>query len=319
MQIAIRMWTLILTVVVMTAGMAQGGWAQDGEAPEFDAQRVQQLIGESKFKEASELLKAVVAADPENENAVFMYGYTLHMAGDVKNALPIHKQAAKFEQFRPIATYNIGCAYALLGESDKALKSLEQAVEYGFSQLSQFDEDPDLDSLRSTSGFALLMARVDGDEELEKQIEAGNQAVQEGEFGQAVSTYQDIVSKHKDHGYAHYRLGYALHANGQLDDAIVQHKKAAKFKSFAPVATYNLACALALKGEAEMAIETLHKAADVGFSQVDYMLSDSDLASIRDDERFTALVKKMRESDWEKVKREKSKATKKSDKGDGQD
>lgn len=312
MQRAIQTLALVLSCVVVNAGVATSVRAQDTEGAKFDAPRIQQLIAEEKFEEAADLLEKAVAAQPDNGQAVFFLGYALHMSGQVEKALEVHQKAAEFEQFQPIATYNIGCAYALLGDPAKAMAALEQAVEYGFRDGDQFAGDADLDPLKASPRWARLMARVDGFEELEKQLEMGQQQIQEGEFEKAVETYREILQKHKDHGFAHYRLGYALHANGQLDDAIEQHKKAAKYKPFAPVATYNLACALALKGEKEMALDTLRKAVDVGFSQADYMLGDSDLVSIRDEQRFVDLVEEIRENQEKAAESKKAKPEKQS-------
>ncbi len=53
---------------------------------------------------------------------------------------------------------------------------------------------------------------------------------------------------------------------------------------------YNLACCLALSGDAERALEELGKSIDMGFSYADHMVEDPDLASLRADARFSSLV-----------------------------
>jgi Flp pilus assembly protein TadD len=57
---------------------------------------------------------------------------------------------------------------------------------------------------------------------------------------------------------------------------------------------YNLACSLALLGRAEAALDALEHAVDLGYRDVEQMLADEDLASLRTTPRFRALVERLR-------------------------
>ena len=89
-----------------------------------------------------------------------------------------------------------------------------------------------------------------------------------------------------------FRLGYALHADGRLKQAIEAHRKAATFPRVAPTAKYNLACALAMSGDKEGALRELKSAIDAGFYSARPIVEDSDLSTLRDDPRFQELAKK---------------------------
>ena len=52
--------------------------------------------------------------------------------------------------------YNLGCIYALGGETARALDCLEGAVRAGLTQKGWFDHDTNLDSLRSEARFRAL-------------------------------------------------------------------------------------------------------------------------------------------------------------------
>src|SRR5205823_6316245 len=52
--------------------------------------------------------------------------------------------------------YNIACAYALKGNSDRAFEYLKLAVEKGFDVVSYLRHDDDLDSLRSDPRWTTL-------------------------------------------------------------------------------------------------------------------------------------------------------------------
>jgi len=90
-----------------------------------------------------------------------------------------------------------------------------------------------------------------------------------------------------------FRLGYALHMTGDVDRALEAHEKAAEYAQFRPIALYNVGCARALKGEIDQAFEALQRSAEVGFAMADHIQSDSDLDSLRSDERWSAFVKRV--------------------------
>jgi serine/threonine protein kinase/tetratricopeptide (TPR) repeat protein len=53
--------------------------------------------------------------------------------------------------------YNVGCAYALLGEADRALDCLEHGVQNGFGHREWIENDPDLYSLRELPRFQSIL------------------------------------------------------------------------------------------------------------------------------------------------------------------
>jgi hypothetical protein len=57
---------------------------------------------------------------------------------------------------------------------------------------------------------------------------------------------------------------------------------------------YNLACAFALSGQKEKALDNLEKAISAGFTDRQQYESDSDLDSLRETERFKELLKRLR-------------------------
>jgi hypothetical protein len=61
----------------------------------------------------------------------------------------------------PGTLYNGACAYARLGESDKAIEMLERWVEHGAGGASWVREDPDLAVLRGQPRFEALLKRLE--------------------------------------------------------------------------------------------------------------------------------------------------------------
>jgi tetratricopeptide (TPR) repeat protein len=63
---------------------------------------------------------------------------------------------------------------------------------------------------------------------------------------------------------------------------------------------YNLACCYALRGDPEAAFDYLDQAVDAGWTDADALAGDSDLASLRGDARFNAVVARARAAKDEK-------------------
>jgi predicted esterase len=71
-----------------------------------------------------------------------------------------------------LVKYNLACAYALSGDADSALHWLGRAAASGFAQLSHFDADTDLDSVRDRPGYPGVRAAVaENDSRRRKDIE----------------------------------------------------------------------------------------------------------------------------------------------------
>lgn len=128
------------------------------------------------------------------------------------------------------------------------------------------------------------------------QGQAPSAALQEADalFGSqkwadAARAYEAITKAEAANGRAWYRLGVALHNLGRYQQAVEAYQKALGINQI-PVGMYNLACSYARMGEKEKAFEWLTKALKAGFAQVALLKTDADLASLRDDARFTELL-----------------------------
>ena len=89
------------------------------------------------------------------------------------------------------------------------------------------------------------------------------------------------------------QLGLAALASGHVDEAIAAFRRAAEGPVARASSYYNLACALAVKGEKDAAFEALGQAVANGYRDAAAMSADTDLASLRGDPRFEALKARM--------------------------
>lgn len=79
-------------------------------------------------------------------------------------------------------------------------------------------------------------------------------------------------------------------ALGQHDEAAAAFTRAAEAPALTPGASYNAACALALSGQPETALDRLEAAVEAGFSNLGWIAADPDLESLRSNPRFQSLV-----------------------------
>jgi adenylate cyclase len=56
---------------------------------------------------------------------------------------------------------------------------------------------------------------------------------------------------------------------------------------------YNIACLAAISGDGERALDLLERAVDLGWARAEWLRADPDFASVRDNPRYEALLKRL--------------------------
>ena len=238
----------------------------------------------------------------------FQKAYNTHISGDITGAIPLHKEAAKFESQRMLATYNLGCAYALKDRVDEAFEALNKAIDFGMEDIEQFETDSDLDSIRDDSRYEKLIHRMEKKHHKHEQSRAkteevinivteGRNLFQKKNYEEAESLFRTALEIESDNEDTVFLLGSTVHALGKLDEAEKLHKRLANSDDLILVGkgNYNLACIYALRDETDKAFTFLKKAINSGYLEVKHMKHDKDLMSIRSDERFDDLIEMAQE------------------------
>lgn len=91
-----------------------------------------------------------------------------------------------------------------------------------------------------------------------------------------------------------FDAGYTLIMQGDYEDAIREFKKVVKFRK--ATATYNIGCAQALQGKSSEAIASLEQAVQLGFDDLDQIIEDEDLDSLRTSKSFTKVMNEIKRS-----------------------
>ena len=83
----------------------------------------------------------------------------LYYAGRLQEAASVGERWFAVEK-KPLTAFNLGCTLARLGRPDEAIAWLGRAVEAGWRDLKQLDEDADLEPLRKLHGFHQVRAQL---------------------------------------------------------------------------------------------------------------------------------------------------------------
>jgi tetratricopeptide (TPR) repeat protein len=94
---------------------------------------------------------------PEYADVLRVHGNNLTLQGRLAEGIEVDRKLIALKPHDPVAHYNLACSYALLKQSDLAVKTLRRAVELGYRDFRYMLEDHDLDSVREDPRFRDLM------------------------------------------------------------------------------------------------------------------------------------------------------------------
>ncbi len=97
---------------------------------------------------------------PDDARALYMGAAALSQLGDRPGSIEWADRALAMDPEDAGVLYNVACVYALLGEAEKAMITLEKSVDCGMGQREWVENDPDLASLRDHPRFQALLKRL---------------------------------------------------------------------------------------------------------------------------------------------------------------
>jgi len=90
-------------------------------------------------------------------------------------------------------------------------------------------------------------------------------------------------------------LATVLTRLGRFEEGLAADQRLVVLAPDDPTVHYNLACSLALLGRLDGALDTLEHALGLGYGDLEHLLSDPDLANLKESPRFRALTQRLRE------------------------
>jgi TolB-like protein/Flp pilus assembly protein TadD len=132
--------------------------------------RVQILRGSGRLEEAKkEAQQAIEAVEkylewhPDDARARHLGAGSLILLGDVERANDWLQRAIEIAPNDSVVLYNVACNYATMGQDERALEYLDQAVRQGTISASWMRNDEDLASLRDYPAYQALLANLEQD------------------------------------------------------------------------------------------------------------------------------------------------------------
>ncbi len=112
-----------------------------------------------------------------------------------------------------------------------------------------------------------------------------------GQLDFDIAFYDGILRREPDFVDVLRCQGELLSRKGLHDLAVVVDRRLARLLPEDYVVRYNLACSLAMGGYRKEAIAALRTALENGYDDFEYLETDSDLDSLRDDPTYRALLR----------------------------
>ena len=105
--------------------------------------------------------------------------------------------------------------------------------------------------------------------------------------------YERLLHAYPDFVDALRALGNAYTRRGDYDKGLQVDLKLAQSRADEPWVWYNLACSFSLLNRIDEAAEALEKSIALGYTDVKYLLSDTDLSKLRQSPRFRQLLEQL--------------------------
>jgi len=115
---------------------------------------------EQAYRKSLENVKRSLELFPEDTRALYMGAAAAISLGEEKLGLEWADRISSAHPQETMTLYGVACSYALVGQTEKALDCMEEAVQYGIIQKKWLEHDPDLRSIRDHPRFKALLERL---------------------------------------------------------------------------------------------------------------------------------------------------------------
>jgi TolB-like protein/lipopolysaccharide biosynthesis regulator YciM len=133
------------------------------------------LFNLGRREEAATVLENLIKEHPEDEGGLFTSIQAVLAASAGQRGIAVEKIRSAIEKGKGFGhfhhtAYHIACAYALLNKPEEAITWLKEAADDGFPCYPLFQNDRNLDNMRSDPRFAELMSKLKGQWEQYKVV-----------------------------------------------------------------------------------------------------------------------------------------------------
>ena len=112
---------------------------------------------EAAYRTLLEILPNYLLQNPDDARARLIYASQLGRVGRREEAIREGTKALVLSPGDPVMLYNAGCMYVRIGENQRALEALRQAIDAGYSNFGWMQNDPTLSPLREHPEFVAML------------------------------------------------------------------------------------------------------------------------------------------------------------------
>lgn len=125
-----------------------------------NANYVKVLHALNKHSEADAHFAKMVKSDLVDRNVCVNIAIGLFIQANHNKGLTYLDRIAEKERLG-VDYYNLACGHAILGDKEKAFAELNKAIQLGYKTRQQYENDPDLNSLRNDNRYQEIVARLE--------------------------------------------------------------------------------------------------------------------------------------------------------------
>lgn len=104
--------------------------------------------------------EGILRDDSNHFEAMVMLGDAYTRRGEYLKGLELDLRLSNIKPDNKLIRYNLACSYALTGQKEKALNTLNKAVELGYRDLEHLRQDHDLDVLKTDPRFQNIIRKL---------------------------------------------------------------------------------------------------------------------------------------------------------------
>lgn len=258
-----------------------------------------ELYNQQKYKEAITTFDTVLELSPKFVEAYLNRGASFLKLGDYSNALEDFESALKLKPNYADAWSNKGAVFEQQGQYEEALLAFNKAIKYQPNNHKGWYSRGY--SLLHLTRFADSIIAIEQSIELQSQnydawLNLGSAKTCLHSYLEALDAYESAITIEPNRSDAWLGKGLSLIFLERYDDAIAAYTHAIELKQELSIAWYNRACAYALKGNADTAIQDLEKAICLFPNWREDAKTEPDFDLIRDDSEFQSLLGGMQDS-----------------------
>ncbi|MCG8543850.1 MAG: tetratricopeptide repeat protein [Alphaproteobacteria bacterium] len=216
-----------------------------------------------RFREAEQIYREVLEADPDEPDANYLLGMLVSQAGDKEAAIERITRSIRVRPGFPPVHNNLGTIYEEVGQQDKAVASYRRAIQLDSNMAEAHNNLGN--ALKAANDFAAAVRSfrkaIDiRPDFVEAHYNLGVANAEQGQLNEAMAAYRKAIALRPEFAEPYNNLGQAQKMLGRLDEAIANFRRAIAIRPNDMEPHLNLGECYWRKGDLESAIEVLRQA-----------------------------------------------------------